>query len=62
MDKERLKKLADNPNNIQGIYNYCDRWCERCTFTSRCLNYDISEEQYDSPESKDVSNKVFGIN
>jgi len=59
MDKERLKKLADNPNNIQGIYNYCDRWCERCTFTSRCLNYDISEEQYDSPESKDVSNKVF---
>ncbi|MEN8119641.1 MAG: hypothetical protein ABFS35_04820 [Bacteroidota bacterium] len=59
MDKERIKKLAGNPNNIPGIYNYCDRWCERCTFTSRCLNYDISEEQYDSPESKDISNKVF---
>lgn len=21
---------------ILGIYNYCDRWCERCSFTSRC--------------------------
>jgi hypothetical protein len=21
---------------IAGIYNYCDRWCERCPFTSRC--------------------------
>ena len=21
---------------ISGIYNYCDRWCERCEFTDRC--------------------------
>src|SRR5262245_42488705 len=21
---------------IVGIYNYCDRWCETCDFTSRC--------------------------
>jgi hypothetical protein len=21
---------------IQGIHNYCDRWCERCDFTSQC--------------------------
>lgn len=21
---------------IVGIFNYCDRWCERCRFTSRC--------------------------
>ena len=21
---------------ILGIYNYCDRWCERCPLTSRC--------------------------
>lgn len=21
---------------ILGIYNYCDRWCESCAFTSRC--------------------------
>ena len=22
---------------IEGIYNYCDRWCERCRFTSNCF-------------------------
>jgi hypothetical protein len=21
---------------IPGIYNYCDRWCERCAYTDRC--------------------------
>jgi len=21
---------------ILGVYNYCDRWCEKCPFTSRC--------------------------
>ncbi len=21
---------------ISGIFNYCDRWCERCPFTERC--------------------------
>jgi hypothetical protein len=21
---------------VPGIYNYCDRWCETCAFTSRC--------------------------
>ncbi len=33
MDKEQLKKLAKDPKFISGIYNYCDRWCERCAFT-----------------------------
>ncbi len=30
MEKERLKMLAEDPRFIQSIYNYCDRWCERC--------------------------------
>ena len=29
-----------NPAKIEGIYNYCDRWCERCHFTKRCEIYD----------------------
>ncbi|MDZ7318755.1 MAG: hypothetical protein ONB11_06350 [candidate division KSB1 bacterium] len=45
MDKERLKQLVENPNFISGIYNYCDRWCERCSFTKRCLNYAMGEEE-----------------
>jgi hypothetical protein len=24
------------PRFIPGIYNYCDRWCERCRFQARC--------------------------
>lgn len=24
---------------IPGIYNYCDRWCEKCTKTKRCRLY-----------------------
>jgi hypothetical protein len=59
MDKEKLKKMADNPNNIPGIYNYCDRWCERCNFTSRCLNYQMSDEIGEGKEINDVNNKQF---
>jgi hypothetical protein len=30
--------------DIPGIFNYCDRWCERCAFTARCRLYkDIDE-------------------
>lgn len=24
---------------VPGIYNYCDRWCEKCKLTTRCLSY-----------------------
>jgi len=24
------------PPMIPGVYNYCDRWCERCPLTARC--------------------------
>jgi hypothetical protein len=26
-------------DTIPGIYNYCDRWCERCPLSNRCLLY-----------------------
>jgi hypothetical protein len=32
----RAHGLADEQDLIPGIFNYCDRWCERCAFTSRC--------------------------
>ena len=59
MNKEELKEMAKNPNLIEGIYNYCDRWCERCEFTTRCLNYEMGEKQFDDPESRDMNNKKF---
>jgi hypothetical protein len=46
-------------HHIAGIYNYCDRWCERCPFTSRCLNFEMSGEKFGDLESQDISNDVF---
>ncbi|MEX1241608.1 MAG: hypothetical protein WEB30_17935 [Cyclobacteriaceae bacterium] len=43
--------------NIAGIYNYCDRWCERCKFTSRCAVYE--DESNLPPEEMDMQNKAF---
>ncbi len=59
MDRNDLMVRAKDPNLISGIYNYCDRWCERCTFTSRCLNYSISEEKFGDLEDKDLQNEAF---
>ena len=58
MKKEDLINLVNRPGMISGIYNYCDRWCERCGFTSRCTNYAISEENQSESKS-DPENKAF---
>ncbi len=62
MNKEKLKKLSNNPDNIEGIYNFCDRWCERCTFTSKCLSYQMEvkrrEELYKVCHTED-ENELF---
>jgi hypothetical protein len=29
---------ATHARFIPGIYNYCDRWCERCRFAERCYS------------------------
>ena len=59
MDKDDLKKLAKNAKYIPGIYNYCDRWCERCPFTSRCLNCTLIKEQFGDLENIDKLNEAF---
>jgi len=59
MDKDDLKKLAKDSKYISGIYNYCDRWCERCPFTSRCLNCTLVKEQFGDLEEIDEFNEAF---
>ena len=59
MRRRTLTELANNPDLISGIYNYCDRWCERCPLTSRCLVYATEQEDNDSPQSRDISNEAF---
>lgn len=49
-------------NFIPGIYNYCDRWCEKCAFTARCRNYSRHEEDvYDENGEFDSEKFVAAI-
>ncbi|MBI3957895.1 MAG: hypothetical protein HY328_03720 [Chloroflexi bacterium] len=58
-DLRSLLEENDNDNNIEGVYNYCNRWCERCPFTERCLNYAIGLEHFPDEESRDLNNEAF---
>jgi hypothetical protein len=51
--KDRLKRLAGSDRFISGIYNYCDRWCERCTLRNKCLSFAMDPDLRtdDSPRS-----------
>lgn len=42
--------------NIAFIHNYCDRWCERCSFTSRCA---VFQQEAKGDENIDLRNKLF---
>ncbi len=60
--KNSLLKLAKSGKFIPGIYNYCDRWCERCTMTARCLNFaqeKAAKEDATDPETNDLNNEKF---
>jgi len=60
MKAKALKELARDPRFIPGIYNYCDRWCERCSFSNRCLNYAMEKAADDGdPASRDLTNEKF---
>ena len=56
-----LTELASSRDLIPGIYNYCDRWCERCEFTSRCLVY-ATENEDPLSQVSDSSNRSFWTN
>ena len=38
-----------NLDRISGIHNYCDSWCERCAFTTRCAVYavEVATQMFD---------------
>lgn len=59
MDREYFAKFAANPDFIPGIYNYCDRWCERCQFSSRCVNFALEKEHFGDIQDRDGLNEAF---
>ena len=52
--------VGGDSNFISGIYNYCDRWCERCPFSTRCAVYAAEEADLDvDPAVRDITNAAF---
>lgn len=46
---------------IPGVYNYCDRWCERCPLADQCFSYQQeleSDLDTDQPPMEDIANYV----
>ncbi|KAF0199881.1 MAG: hypothetical protein FD166_309 [Bacteroidetes bacterium] len=42
---DQFQRIRETRDIISGIHNYCDRWCERCAFTSRCTVFAMGEEE-----------------
>jgi hypothetical protein len=61
MKAEDLIELAKDRRFISGISHYCDNWCERCAFTSRCLSYAQLRADFDDddPASHDLNSPKF---
>ena len=59
MEIRDVLELARDPRFISGIYNYCDRWCERCPFAARCLLYAQKEEGRMDLLNRDLNNEAF---
>ncbi len=60
--RRTLMDLADSGRFIPGIYNYCDRWCERCTLRHKCLTYAHEQEmkeECNDPETNILDNEKF---
>ena len=47
---------------IPGIYNYCDRWCERCDFTDRCRLFFDEQKQLKENDGKDNFFEIISKN
>jgi hypothetical protein len=60
--RQTLDDLVDSGRFIPGIYNYCDRWCERCTLSHKCLTYAHEQEmkeESNNPGTDDIDNEKF---
>lgn len=59
MNKDEIKNTVNDPGMISGIYNYCDRWCERCSLTANCAVFAIEQAHAGEPGARDLENQAF---
>ncbi len=57
MNWKDLRRMVENRHFVNAIYNYCDRWCERCSFTSKCLLH--AQDRGEADEELDPENELF---
>jgi len=50
--------MEEDQKFIPGIYNWCDRWCERCSQTDRCRVFDREEVRKKNDPDKDWTEVV----
>lgn len=43
MSKKNFKKVTE-AGFIPGIYNYCDRWCEKCSQKTYCMSFAMGKK------------------
>lgn len=49
--------MQDNHDYIESIYNYCDRWCERCKYTDRCYSFQMEVSDGFDPLNTNLSDE-----
>ncbi len=61
--QKHLKAIAGEVELIPGIYNYCDRWCERCPLSARCSVYLMEQKELSamSDSVEDTMERVSSI-
>ncbi len=52
---DKAGELNNKTNYIPNIYNFCDRWCQRCGFTNNCEASAVP----DNIKVDDVKNRIF---
>jgi len=57
--RDLVRKHVSNPRHIRGIFNYCDRWCERCAMTLRCSVFAITHEHFPDQDTCDIKDERF---
>ncbi|MDO8543355.1 MAG: hypothetical protein Q7S40_23195 [Opitutaceae bacterium] len=65
-EERALERAVQDPKLIEGVYNYCDRWCERCPLTARCLLFKLDRGRparrgagSSERQSQDLHNEEF---
>jgi hypothetical protein len=51
--------MSDSDRFIDGVFNYCDRWCERCPLTARCRLFASEKELREEMARTDEENAEF---